>query len=155
MDWLTATLVGACGGIIATLIDLGGAARSWQEDRHRARVKHRPLPAFALYIDILPDVLVFATRLGLGALAGLIFHSQVNTVAAALAVGASAPGIFRQMGSFRRAGDVLDEEPNADFDLTDENDSEPIAAGGDAIETAANPDSATQPATTSMAAEEQ
>lgn len=110
MDWPTVTLLGTCGGAIVQLIDLAAAAKAWQEARHQARIKRRTsLPSLALYIDVPADSLVFLTRLALGALAGLVFHGQVDSFPAAIAVGASAPALFRQLGSFRRVGDAIDE----------------------------------------------
>lgn len=109
MNWLTVTSLGACGGAIVQLIDLAGAAKAWQGARHRARVRHRTLPSLALYIDLPADSLVCLTRLMLGAFAGLLFHSQVDSVPAAVAVGASAPALFRQLGSFRKVSDALEE----------------------------------------------
>lgn len=122
MDWPTVTLLGMCGGAIVQLIDLAGAAKAWQEARQRARMNRREsLPSLALYIDVPADSLVLLTRLALGALAGLVFHGQVGSFPAAIAVGASAPGLFRQLGSFRKVGDVLEEgtgrEPIASDEL--------------------------------------
>lgn len=115
MDWQTVTLLGACGGAIATLIDLASAANSWRDARRRARIsrariKRRPeLPKFTDYIDLPADSLVLLTRVLLGAVAGLAFHNQVSGIPAALAVGVSAPALLRQLGSFRRIDDVREE----------------------------------------------
>jgi hypothetical protein len=63
---------------------------------------------------------VFATRLALGALAGLVFHGQVNSIPAAVAVGASAPAVFRQLGSFRKVGDALEDGTGGEHAASEE-----------------------------------
>lgn len=121
MDLLTVTLLGACGGAIVQLIDLAAAAKAWQDARHQARRKRRsPLPSLADYIDLPADSLVFLTRLAMGALAGLVFHAHVDSIPAAVAVGASAPAVFRQLGSFRKVGDALEEGTGGEHAASDE-----------------------------------
>jgi hypothetical protein len=79
----------------------------WHAARLRARAtKRRKLPALTSYIDPLADLLVLITRMGLGALAGALFHAQVIGATAAIAVGASAPALLRQVGAARDLADL-------------------------------------------------
>lgn len=131
MDWQAVTLLGACGGAIATLIDLASAANAWRDARRRARIKRQPEPPrITDYVDAPADSLVFLTRILLGAVAGLAFHNQVSGIPAALAVGVSAPALLRQLGSFRRIEDAREEgtgaEPSASESL---NGTTPAIAG--------------------------
>jgi hypothetical protein len=101
MQWLAACALGACGGVIVEVIQAWGDLVEWQHAR-RAAWRHRwrlPLPAH--YIDVPARALVLATRLALGALAGLIFHAQITGSVAAIAVGASAPALLEQLGRGR------------------------------------------------------
>jgi hypothetical protein len=102
MDWLVVTALGACGGAIVQLIDLAVSAREWQKARREARIKREsPIPKLVVYVDVPADSLVFLTRVALGAVAGFIFHGQVDGATAAVAVGASAPALLRQLGALR------------------------------------------------------
>ena len=55
------------------------------------------------------DSLVFLTRLALGAVAGFIFRGQVDGATAAVAVGASAPALLKQLGALHYPGEQTDE----------------------------------------------
>lgn len=100
MDWLVVTMLGACGGAIVQLIDLAVAVKEWQKARREARVKRKhTLPKLTVYVDVPADSLVFLTRLALGAVAGFIFHGQIVGATAAVAVGASAPALLKQLGA--------------------------------------------------------
>lgn len=102
MDWLAITALGACGGAVVQVIDLAVCARDWRKARHEALLGRKtPLPKLAAYVDVPADSLVFLTRLALGAIAGFIFHAQVAGATAAVAVGASAPALLRQLGGLR------------------------------------------------------
>lgn len=106
MDWLVVTVLGACGGAVVQLVDLAVSAREWQKARHEALAERRvPMPRLAAYVDVPADSLVFLTRLALGAVAGFIFHGQVDGATAAVAVGASAPALLRQLGALHNPGD--------------------------------------------------
>jgi hypothetical protein len=61
----------------------------------------RDRPRLSAYVDPLSDVAAGITRILLGAIAGLLFHSQVTGAYAAIAVGCSAPTVLRQLGSAR------------------------------------------------------
>jgi hypothetical protein len=107
MDGLVVAALGACGGAIVQLIDLAVSAKEWQKARHEALVKRAsPMPKLAVYVDAPADSLVFLTRLALGAVAGFVFHGQVDGATAAVAVGASAPALLKQLGALRN----LDEQ---------------------------------------------
>lgn len=99
MDWQTAVLLGAAGGLIVELVSRSGDLITWQQDRRVAMAKGKPLAGLRAYIDPLPDVLVAFTRLGLGAVAGALLHTQVTGALAAVAVGAAAPALLRQIGT--------------------------------------------------------
>ena len=99
MDWLVVTALGACGGAIVQLIDLAVSAKEWQKARREARIRRESLmPKLAVYVDVPADSLVFLTRLALGAVAGFIFRGQIDGATAAVAVGASAPALLKQLG---------------------------------------------------------
>lgn len=101
MDGLTAASFGAMGGAIVEIINLWGELVSWQADRRTAREHHTAQPGWQPYVDPVPDALVALSRLALGALAGFVFHGQITGQTAAVAVGASAPALLRQLGSVR------------------------------------------------------
>jgi hypothetical protein len=100
MGWLAAMGLGALGGAVVELIEVWGKVTDWQKARRDAMGSgRRPLPALSEHIDPFPDILVAMTRLLLGAVAGFLFHPQVTGIAAAIAVGASAPALLRQLGA--------------------------------------------------------
>ncbi|MFG2908549.1 hypothetical protein ACGF13_26210 [Kitasatospora sp. NPDC048286] len=76
MDWAEAAGYGAVGGVLVELLVANGRLLAWQADRHRARSeKRRRMPRLRTYIDPPSDI-------------------------AAVAAGASAPAMLRQIGSF-------------------------------------------------------
>ncbi len=102
MDSLVVTALGACGGALVQLIDLSVAVKEWQKARRGALVKRQNLlPKLGVYVDVPADSLVFLTRVALGAVAAFIFHAQIVGATAAVAVGASAPALLRQLGALR------------------------------------------------------
>jgi hypothetical protein len=104
MGWLAATALGACGGAIVAVISVWGDLLAWQKDRRDTLVKDpTSLPGLSKYIDPPADALVTLTRLLLGAMAGLVFRTEVTGSMAAVAVGASAPALLSQLGSARNA----------------------------------------------------
>lgn len=110
MDWLAVTALGACGGAIVQLIDLAVSAKEWRKARHEALIKRQtPVPKLGVYVDVPADSLVFLTRLVLGAVAGIIFHGQVEGATAAVAVGASAPAMLKQLGALRNLDEQTDQ----------------------------------------------
>jgi hypothetical protein len=123
VDWLTATLLGSSGGAIVEFISMWGYLTAWQKDRHDARDNKRPLPTITTYIDPLADGMVALTRLCMGGVAGLLFHGQVTGTMAAIAVGASAPALLRQIGTARgmrdlQAGQAEEIAGNPSLDVT-------------------------------------
>ncbi|MFE3852777.1 hypothetical protein ACFXPN_16755 [Streptomyces griseorubiginosus] len=112
MDWPTAIMCGALGGCVIEAIAFYGNVSAWQAERRELLAgprEDRPLPTLRARIDIPADSLVFLTRLALGALAGALFHSQVIGMTAAVAVGASAPGLLRQLGATRLVQEAVRE----------------------------------------------
>jgi hypothetical protein len=111
MFWFFATVLGACGGAVVQLIELAASVKGWQKARREARVKRKAsLPKLGAYVDVPADSLVFLTRLALGAVAGFIFHGQIVGATAAVAVGASAPALLKQLGALHGLGEQADEE---------------------------------------------
>jgi hypothetical protein len=104
VDWLAVTLLGACGGAIPSLLDITNSINSWKDGRNWAhrRPGTKPPKLTPNYIDPPADSLSLATRVLLGALAGLAFRNQIEGVPAALAAGAAAPALLRQLGSLRK-----------------------------------------------------
>ncbi|WP_327714255.1 hypothetical protein OG381_01625 [Streptomyces sp. NBC_00490] len=95
---------GATGGLVVEIVVFYGRIAAWQTARHRALAKGKrgeQLPRFDKYVDPPSDVLAALTRLSLGAGAGWIFAPQLTGALAAVAVGASAPALLRQLGSAR------------------------------------------------------
>lgn len=109
MDLWHATLLGAVGGLLVEVIGMWSYLAAWQADRREYREKDKhPLPKLTdHYLDLQADSLVAATRLGLGAVAGVIFHSQVTGDLAAIMVGASAPAILLQLGHSKAISSTL------------------------------------------------
>jgi len=107
VNLVVASALGCAGGAVAELVVLWGNLTAWQKARHDARRARRlqVLPPLTMYIDPVPDVLVGVTRLVLGAVAGLAFHTQVTGAMAAITVGASAPMLLSQFGTATRVGD--------------------------------------------------
>lgn len=107
MDWQTATLLGAVGGLIVELLPAREYIVAWGKARHNARAKDKPLPKLTRYIDPAADVLALLTRTMLGALAGWLFRHQVTGELAAVMIGASAPAILLQLGNAKSLGAAL------------------------------------------------
>lgn len=102
MDWVTATWLGAAGGALVQAIAVYVCVGSWHEARRECRDRRDPdLPPLSRFIDFPADTAVAVTRLVLGAAAGAIFHGQIVGMAAAVAVGASAPAVLQQLGQVR------------------------------------------------------
>lgn len=106
MDWLVAMSYGALGGAVVEVVVSSDRVLAWNAARHEALTQPRlaapgTRPALSAYLDPLSDVAAGVTRILLGAVAGLLFHSQVTGAYAAIAVGCSAPTVLRQLGSAR------------------------------------------------------
>ena len=103
MDWLLAMGYGAIGGaIVEAVVSLRPGSGLERRTASGARAAaRRPVPALTAYVDPLSDVAAGMTRILLGAVAGLLFHSEVTGAYAAIAVGCSAPAVLRQLGSAR------------------------------------------------------
>jgi hypothetical protein len=110
MDWLTVTILGACGGAIVQVVALSADIQTWHHARRLALTSREQKPALIAYVDLPAEALVFLTRLALGALAGLLFHNQVSGTTAAIAVGASAPALLRQFGAARSAAGLISQD---------------------------------------------
>ncbi|MEY9886645.1 hypothetical protein ABIA31_000271 [Catenulispora sp. MAP5-51] len=103
VDWLLAMGYGAIGGAVVEAVVSSDRVLAWNAARHQALARRgaTPGPALTAYVDPLSDVAAGLTRVLLGAVAGLLFHSQVTGAYAAIAVGCSAPTVLRQLGSAR------------------------------------------------------
>jgi hypothetical protein len=105
-------MCGALGGCVIEAIAFYGNVSAWQAERRELLARpqpDRPLPTLRARIDLPADSLVFLTRLALGAIAGALFHSQIIGMTAAVAVGASAPGLLRQLGTTRPVQEAVQE----------------------------------------------
>lgn len=108
MDLLTATLLGASGGLLVLLIFWHGCVSRWREARRQSRQQNgTDSPPLGKYVDVPADVLAGVTQIALGAAAGAIFHQQVVGFAAAIAVGAAAPALLQQLGSSRNIREAV------------------------------------------------
>jgi hypothetical protein len=102
LDWFTVLVLGAGGGAIVQAVSFSANVHAWQAARHEARAASQPAgPRLTSFVDPLADGLVLLTRVGLGALAGALFHAQVSGATAAIAVGAAAPALLSQLGAAR------------------------------------------------------
>ena len=102
VDWLVAMGYGAIGGAVVEAVVSSDRVLAWNAARHQARARRTAgVPELSAYVDPLSDVAAGLTRILLGAVAGLIFHTQVTGAYAAIAVGCSAPTVLRQLGSAR------------------------------------------------------
>ncbi|MEY9934625.1 hypothetical protein ABH926_009293 [Catenulispora sp. GP43] len=103
VDWLLAMGYGAIGGAVVEAVVSSDRVLAWNAARHQALTRQPATagPALSAYVDPLSDVAAGLTRVLLGAVAGLLFHSQVTGAYAAIAVGCSAPTVLRQLGSAR------------------------------------------------------
>jgi len=139
VDWLLAMAYGAIGGAVVEAVVSSDRVLACNAARHQA-LGHQPatpVPALTSYVDPLSDVAAGLTRILLGAVAGLLFHSQVTGAYAAIAVGCSAPTVLRQLGS-ARLGSAFELEagpPVSDHISTHE--AEPHTTEPHAIEAAA------------------
>ncbi|MCK2216905.1 hypothetical protein MF672_024380 [Actinomadura sp. ATCC 31491] len=110
VDWMAAAGLGAVGGTIVEILYVWSSLTAWQQARRKARARRRArLPRLEEYLDPAADTLVAATRLALGAAAALLFRDQITGTMAAIAVGASAPALLRQVGTLRTLRPVAEE----------------------------------------------
>ncbi|MEW9549011.1 hypothetical protein [Nonomuraea sp. NPDC050783] len=111
---MAAAGLGAVGGTIVEILYVWSSLTAWQQARRKARERRRArLPRLDEYLDPVADALVAATRLALGAAAALLFRDQITGTMAAIAVGASAPALLRQVGTLRTLQGTPQEEPAA------------------------------------------
>jgi hypothetical protein len=95
----TAAYLGAFGGSLVSASSFSSDIFSWQEGRKKQRLANRgPVISMMRYVDPVSDILALLTRAGLGVAAACIFRHEVTGSIAAVAVGASAPGIIAQFG---------------------------------------------------------
>ncbi|CCH33263.1 hypothetical protein ABZ816_18940 [Actinosynnema sp. NPDC047251] len=116
MDLLTAITLGAAGGALVEAITIFAQVEAWQEARRRKRSRGRgKLPTFATFVDLPARLAAGITRLVLGGVAGAVFHDQLAGIAAAIAVGASAPAVLHQLAAFQSARQAVEQtaEPGA------------------------------------------
>lgn len=119
MDGQTAASLGAVGGALVEAINLHGRLVDWQAARSAVQKSgEKPLPALSSFVDLAADTLVAFTRLGLGALAGWIFHAQIIGPVAAIAVGVSAPALLVQIGASRPVREAV-QSVSTDGSLSD------------------------------------
>ncbi|MGW4805339.1 hypothetical protein [Kitasatospora sp. NPDC004272] len=108
MDWIHGVAYGAVGGALIEALVFNERVLAWQAARRRARdAKRRKLPQLRDFVDPSADLAAAVSRLLLGALAGWLLHSQITGLYAAVAAGASAPALLRQLGAMRSAQEVV------------------------------------------------
>jgi hypothetical protein len=108
VDWLHGAVYGAIGGGLIEALVFNSRLLAWQAARRRAREARRQrLPPLRAYIDPPADVAAALSRILLGALAGWLLRSQITGLYAAVAAGASAPALLRQLGSARSVQDIV------------------------------------------------
>ncbi|MEV0618713.1 hypothetical protein AB0I81_35705 [Nonomuraea sp. NPDC050404] len=111
---MAAAGLGAVGGAIIEILYVWSSLTAWQQARRKVRQKKRgKMPRLSEYLDPVADSLVAVTRLALGAAACLLFKDQITGSMAAIAVGASAPALLRQVGTLRSLRGMPAAEPPA------------------------------------------
>lgn len=136
MEWTTSITYGALGGLVVEIVVFYGRIAAWQAARHRALSRNKPreeLPRLDEYVDPASDALAALTRLSLGAGAGWIFSPQLTGALAAVAVGASAPALLRQLGSARTLQAVIGGDHSGPADPPD-GDPAALAGGAEVLE---------------------
>jgi hypothetical protein len=107
MHWQLVLVLGACGGAVLQVVTFSSKVQEWQRARQRAlAARRRSLPRLRTFVDPPAFTLVALTRVVLGAIAAGAFQSEVRGPYAAIAVGASAPALLRQLGNLRFIGHV-------------------------------------------------
>jgi hypothetical protein len=100
--WPIALAAGGGGGVIVEAVVLLQNLESWRGARRSARLSAgHALPSISEHVDGLPDGLAALTRMIIGAAMGYLFHTQIAGMWAAVAIGASAPALVRQLGAMR------------------------------------------------------
>ena len=100
---------GAAGGSLVEAVVFYGRIAAWQAARHMSMERNESrLPPLRRYVDPPADLAAASTRLLLGAGAGWLFHMQITGIYAAIAVGASAPALLRQLGSSAVVRDAVE-----------------------------------------------
>jgi hypothetical protein len=100
VNWLEAAQLGACGGAIFALYAPWQSLLAVHRARRACLAKGEPLPRVRDRVDFLGDAVLLLMRTLFGAIAGAVFHSQLtaSATAGAIAIGASAPLLLRQLG---------------------------------------------------------
>jgi hypothetical protein len=121
VDWFHGAVYGAVGGALIEALVFNERLLAWQAARRQVReARRRKLPVLRAYIDPSADLAAALSRLLLGALAGWLLHSQITGLYAAVAAGASAPALLRQLGSYRGMRDIVQGGPAGTSERTPE-----------------------------------
>jgi hypothetical protein len=126
-------MCGALGGLLVEIVVFYRRITAWQAARHRSLSKKKTrdqLPPLGKYIDVPSDALAALTRLSLGASAGWIFSPQLTGASAAVAVGASAPALLRQLGSVKSIQAAISGSHSTGLALEPAQDSTTTSDGG-------------------------
>lgn len=115
MDWATAAACGSAGGAVVEAVVIFGRITLWQTERQKAAERGRKKPRLKKFVDVPAHGLALLTRVLMGAGAGWLFHTQVTGVYAAVAAGAAAPALLRQLGTARALG----QDTSTDAQATD------------------------------------
>lgn len=111
LDWPIALAAGGGGGVIVEVVVFLQNIDSWRDARRRARISAgSALPPISDHIDTVPDGLAAVTRMVIGAALGVVFHTQITGLWAAVAIGASGPALVRRMGSMRSVQEAIGDD---------------------------------------------
>ncbi|MFL6056100.1 MAG: hypothetical protein ACJ72W_24830 [Actinoallomurus sp.] len=108
MDWPVALAAGGGGGLIVEAVVLLQNLETWRDARRRTRSSTETAPThFSDHVDVVPDALAALTRMVIGAAMGLLLHTQITGTWAAVAIGASAPALVRQLGAMQSVREAV------------------------------------------------
>lgn len=112
MKWWEYALLGAAGGALVELLSVFNCLVRWQAARKTSsgRIRSKP-PSLRSYLDIPAHAWMtfFRTLLGSGAAFAFGASGSINGVAAAVALGFSAPSFLAQLGSIPQVADAVGE----------------------------------------------
>lgn len=128
MTWWEYALLGAAGGALVELLSVFNCLAHWQEARKTTsgRIRAKP-PSVRVYLDIPAHIWMTFFRTLLGSVTALAFGASgsISGVAAAVALGFSAPSLLTQLGSIPQVADAVGDSstdgrssPRSSFEVT-------------------------------------
>lgn len=110
MQWWEYALLGATGGALVELLSIFNCLARWQEARKTTtgRIRAKP-PSVRVYLDIPAHFWMTFFRTLLGSATALAFGTSgsISGVAAAIALGFSAPSLLAQLGNIPQVADAV------------------------------------------------